>query len=58
MNENRIQLYPELIEDVILYILIAVLLCLAAKLIHDRKEKRRLKKECEAYQQKKEDEEG
>lgn len=56
MDMKNITIFPELIEDVIAYILVAVLLCVVSKLIYDRKEKRRLEKEMMEYRQRKEDE--
>ncbi len=56
MEQNKLTVYPELIQDVLLYILLAVLLCLVCKVIHDWKEKRRLRREFAAYQQQKADE--
>lgn len=56
MDTKNITIFPELIEDVIAYILVGVLLCVASKLIHDWKEKRRIAKEVAEYRQMKEDE--
>lgn len=51
MDFKHITLFPELIEDALLYVLLAVLLCIVAKLLYDRKEKRRLAREFAEYQQ-------
>ncbi len=56
MEQKTITIYPELIEDLLLYILVAVLLCLVCKAVHDWKEKRRLRREFAAYQQQKAEE--
>lgn len=56
MDFENITLFPELIEDLILFIIIAVLLGLVSKIIFDWKEKRRLDKEYAEYQQRREDE--
>lgn len=58
MDFKNITIFPELIEDAILYVLIAVGLCLVSKVIYDWKEKRRLAREFAEYQQKKEDEQS
>ena len=58
MDLENITIFPELIEDAILYVLIAVGLCLVSKTVYDWKEKRRLAKEFAAYQQKIEDEQS
>ena len=50
MDFENITIFPELIEDAILYVLIAVGLCLVSKTVYDWKEKRRLAKEFAAYQ--------
>ena len=42
MDFENITLFPELIEDLILFIIIAVFLGLVSKIIFDWKEKRRL----------------
>lgn len=54
MDFKHITLFPELIEDALLYVLLAVLLCIAAKLLYDRKEKRRLAREFAEHQARKE----
>ena len=56
MDFKHIKFAPEFIEDAILYILIAVILCCLSKAVYDWKEKRRLAKEFAAYQQMKQDE--
>ncbi len=56
MDFKNITIFPEFIEDVILYILVAVALCLISKAIYDWKEKKRLAKEFAEYKQRKEDE--
>ena len=56
MDFKHIKFSPEFIEDVIMYILVAVLLCLVSKAIFDWKEKKRLEKEVAEYHQMKEDE--
>lgn len=56
-NTKSIALYPELIEDVLLYLLVAVLVCAIAKIIYDWKEKRRLAREFAEYQERKASEE-
>lgn len=56
MDFKHITLFPELIEDALLYILLAVLLCAVTKLLYDRKEKRRLAREFAEYQQRKDSE--
>ena len=56
MDFKNITIFPEVIEDVILYILVAVALCLISKAIYDWKEKKRLAKEFAEYKQRKEDE--
>lgn len=55
MDFKNITIFPELIEDAIMYVLVAVVLCLVSKAIYDWKEKRRLAKEFAEYQQKRED---
>ncbi len=56
MDFKNITLFPEFIEDVILYVLLAVILCFASKFVYDWKEKRRLAKQFAEYQQMKQDE--
>ena len=53
----RIELAPDTIRDIAMYILLLVFLCAVSKVIYDLKENRRLKKEFAAYQQRREDEE-
>ncbi len=52
-NTKSITLYPELIEDLLLFLLVAVLVCAVAKIIYDWKEKRRLAREFAEYQERK-----
>lgn len=56
MDFKHIKFSPEVIQDVILYILVAAALCLISKYLYDWKEKKRLAKEFAEYQQKKADE--
>lgn len=56
MENKGITIYPELIEDAVLFVIIAVALCLISKTIYDWKEKRRLAKEYALYQQMKAEE--
>ena len=49
MDFKNITIFPELIEDAVIYVLVGVLLCLACKGVYDWKEKRRLAKEMAAY---------
>ena len=56
MDFKNITVFPELIEDAVIYVLVAVLLCLICKGVHDWKEKRRLAKEMAAYLQQKDEE--
>lgn len=56
MDFKNITIFPEFIEDAILYVLIAIALCFLSKIIHDWKEKRRLSKEMAAYWQMKSEE--
>ena len=53
----RIVFSPDAIREFLMYILLLVLLCAIAKVVYDIKEHRRLKKEFEAYQQRRKDEE-
>lgn len=55
MDFKNITIFPEFIEDAILYVLVAAMLCLVSKVIYDWKEKRRLAREFAEYQQMKED---
>ena len=52
----RIELTPDAQRDLLLYILVLVLLCAISKVVHDIKERRRLKKEFDEYQQRRSDE--
>lgn len=56
MDFKNIKVFPEFIEDVILYVLLAVVMCFVSKAVFDWKEKRRLAKEFAAHQQMKQDE--
>lgn len=58
MDFKNITLYPDLIIDIVIYIVLAVLLCYFSKCLYEWKEKRRLAKEFAEYQQRKEDEES
>ena len=51
-----IKIYPEWIQDWWKYILVMVLICAVSKLLYHWKENRRLRKEFEAYQQRRADE--
>ena len=53
----RIVLSPDSLREMAMYILLMVLLCAVSKVVYDIKESRRLKKEFEAYQQRRKDEE-
>lgn len=52
----RIELTPDAQRDLLLYILVLVLLCAISKVVHDIKERRRLKQEFAEYQQRRSDE--
>lgn len=52
----RIELTPDVQRDLLLYILVLVLLCAISKVVHDIKERRRLKQEFAEYQQRRSDE--
>ena len=54
----RIELTPDAMRDIAMYILLLVFLCAVSKVIYDLKENRRLKKEFAEYQQRREDEEA
>lgn len=56
MDFKNITVFPEMIEDVVIYLLVAVFLCLVSKTVYDWKEKRRLEKEVAEYRQMKEEE--
>lgn len=58
MDWKDIKIYPEWIQDWWKYILLMVLLGAISKVVYDWKERRRLKKEFAAYQQRREDEEA
>lgn len=57
MKWEDINWYPELINDVIMYVCVIALICVISAMLFKWKEKRRLKKEFAAYQQRREDEE-
>ena len=57
MKWEDIKLYPELINDVLMYICVIALLCVISAMLSKWKENRRLKKEFAAYQQRRADEE-
>lgn len=57
MELKDIKIYPEWIRDWGTYILVIVLLCVISAMLSKWKESRRLKKEYEAYEQRREDEE-
>lgn len=52
----RIELTPDAQRDLLMYILVLVLLCAISKVVHDVKERRRLKQEFAEYQQRRSDE--
>lgn len=52
----RIELTPDAQRDLLMYILVLVLLCAISKVVHDIKERRRLKTEFDEYQQRRSDE--
>lgn len=52
----RIELTPDAQRDLLMYILVLVLLCAISKVVYDVKERRRLKKEFAAYEQRRSDE--
>ncbi len=56
MHFKEITMYPEFINDAIIYALVIVLLCLLSKVVYDLKENRRLKKVWEDYVQRRQDE--
>ena len=56
MKWEDINLYPELINDAIMYICVIALLCVISAMLSKWKEIRRLKKEFAEYQQRREDE--
>ncbi|MBR6569151.1 MAG: hypothetical protein IKK75_01735 [Clostridia bacterium] len=58
MEQKSITLYPELIVDIAVYVVLAVVLILISKWIWEWKEERRLRKEFKDYMMKKEDEEN
>ena len=52
----RIAFSPDALREMAMYALLMVLLCAISKVVYDIKESRRLKKEFEAYQQRRKDE--
>ena len=56
MDFENMTVYPEYINDAIMYVLVLVLLCVLSKIIYDLKENRRLKKIWDAYVQRRKDE--
>lgn len=56
MDFKNIRLYPELLIDLAILIVVAVALMLLAKCLGDWREERRLKKEFAAHMQRREDE--
>ena len=56
LDFENITVFPELIEDAILYVLLFVALAWGSKAVYDHREKRRLEREFAAYQQRKDDE--
>lgn len=57
MDFKNVTLYPEIIIDVVVYVLVGVVLVVFSKWIWEWKEERRLRKEMQEYYQRKEDEE-
>lgn len=57
MDFKEMTIYPEYINDAIIYVLVLVLLCVLSKIVYDLKENRRLKKVWEAYVQRRKDDE-
>ncbi len=53
----RIEPTPDMVRDMVMYLLVMVLLCVLAKIVYDWKESRRLKKEFAEYMQRKAEEE-
>lgn len=58
MDWKNITLYPELIVDILIYVGIAVVVCLISKWIYDAREERRNRREAEAYYQQRADAEA
>ena len=56
MKWEDINLYPELINDALMYVCVIALLCVISAMLSKWKEHRRLKKEFAAYQQRRADE--
>ena len=56
MDFKNVTLYPEIIIDVVVYVLVGVALVVFSKWIWEWKEERRLRKEMQEYYQRKEDE--
>lgn len=57
MKWEDINFYPELINDILMYVCVIALICVISAMLSKWKEKRRLKKELAEYQQRREDEE-
>ena len=55
MDWKNITLYPELIVDIVIYVVIATVLIIVSKWVWEEKELRRMKKETEAYHLRMED---
>lgn len=56
MKWEDINWYPELINDVMMYVCVIALLCVISAMFSKWKEHRRLKKEFAEYQQRRQDE--
>ena len=57
MDWKDINIYPELIDDTIIYVSALAVICIISAALSRWKEHRRLKKEFAAYQQRRQDEE-
>ena len=57
MKWEDLNFYPELINDAIMYICVIALISVISAMLSKWKERRRLKKEFAAYQQRRQDEE-
>lgn len=55
MDWKNITLYPELIVDAVIYVGIAVVLCLISKWVWEAREEKRNRRAAEAYYQQKAD---
>ena len=58
MDLKDMSIYPEYINDAIIYVLVLVLLCALSKIVYDIKENQRLKKIWAEYVQRRNDDEG